>query len=747
MKIRNKQIFVHSFIILFAFMLIFSFCSYTSKAEANFNQGSSNQTKFPKSSQLIPKKVRVAIYNEPNLIRPSYASVGVLSNNFSNIEAILLSAGYEVSTLTTAQIYNHELITAKYDVFLLVDNLPKSNISNYVKEFWLGGGGLLSFDSALSYICYAGILPPESEGDEGYSIYWNYVVSGVENITVRNPVSKSYNLGDTFTVYDSDWATLDWSALMGTSIASDVYKIASINGNDNAATVIAYEPTFLSGGRVVHILTNRELDANELVIDAIEWLCPRPKGRILFDLSHLPYYGIDAWDSLASYYPRYEIWRDNLVNRSFTLDKLYPSASGNLTAQNLVPYDLLVIALPEYNFTSNEILAVTNWVNNGGGLIAIGETTTLNDQNKNINYLLENFDLKMNLTNSGSGSGTYQVEHPTHEGCSQLAVVAPGLVIYSRDAFPIWGSDANNIFVAGQEYGNGRIILMSDIAPFRDSTILSADNLQYAINLANWLTASQAEVLLYLDQVGGTDPNDNYYRAPVTNALNDLMISFYLTSDIYYFNLSLGVDEYPLAIIDNPVYPISSYFSDILNYMKSGGHLIISSYMYASTSGNPLWDYLGFEPTGATFTVPQTIYIWDNMHPIFNTPVNYGSTSISSTYNYVIVDVCNLTIYSNATAIAGLTNSAQIEGAAIILGAGGRAITNAMLITTYMDDTNDSTYPDAYEIWKNEISYMMSIIHPTTTPEGLDLIWIIIIVVGIVGAFVAIIIIVKKRKK
>ena len=117
---------------------------------------------IPKASQFVPRNIRVAIYDEPNVTVPSYG-ISVLTYNYSNIESILTSAGYIVSNLTTTQILNHELTTAKYDIFILVDNLPRESIVNDVKEFWLGGGAILSFDSAISYLCYAGILPPESE--------------------------------------------------------------------------------------------------------------------------------------------------------------------------------------------------------------------------------------------------------------------------------------------------------------------------------------------------------------------------------------------------------------------------------------------------------------------------------------------------------------------------------------------------------------------------------------------------------
>ncbi len=89
----------------------------------------------------------------------------------------------------------HMLRTADFDVFMMPDNLPRENITNLVKDFWLSGGGILAFDSSGLFLCYMGILPPESAGSDGYSTYWVYSGQDV-NITTRNPVSKSYSLGN-----------------------------------------------------------------------------------------------------------------------------------------------------------------------------------------------------------------------------------------------------------------------------------------------------------------------------------------------------------------------------------------------------------------------------------------------------------------------------------------------------------------------------------------------------------------------
>ncbi|NVM34928.1 MAG: hypothetical protein HWN81_04985 [Candidatus Lokiarchaeota archaeon] len=714
MNKQNKTLISILMICFMVFAIIPSFLITPSAIQTTINFDTvDNQEPEPKTSQFIPRTIRVAIYNEPNISVPVYAQAGTpsLNNNYTGLLQLLQGAGYQVDELTCDDIYNHKLMTADYDVFVMVDNLPKVNITDYVKEFWLGGGALLSFDSAIAYLCYYGILMSESVGDEGRHTYYDYTALKPNNISSRHPTTQDYQVNDKYSCVFTN-AFLYWDYLLTTSVGGMVTKLANTDGNNNMATAVALERTD-QGGRIV-LLPGRTnvigTNMSNLIIDAVDWLCPRPKGRILFDLSHLNGYGVDLWDNPFVDFPdnRFTLMRNNLVNRSYTFDKLYPSALGNLTTSNLAPYDLLIINLPDTNFTASEVTSVTNWINNGGGLLALGDNPLVPsvwDRSKNLNYLLSSFDLSL-IYDFGTNFLTTSFEHPTEEGCSSLTMAGCSLLNYTGNAYPLWGNSPTDICIAGEEYGNGRVILTSDINLFDNSRIGLTDNLQYSINVVNWLTATNAEVLIYIEQPNVADPNDNEYRGPVATALNDLNIPFHLTFDIEYFNLSLSTGDFKLAIIDHSRINIESYFGDILDFMKSGGFLILSTSQYYYGSGDGLWDYLGFYYAGDTFNTPPDLYIWDITHPIFNLPANYGTNTINTTLNFVSVDMVNTSLHNNATAIAGLTSTSSNDGAAIILGAGGRAITNTMLLSTYYEDTDNSTYPDAVEIWENEIAFM-----------------------------------------
>ena len=650
----------------------------------------------PKTSQFIPRTIRVAIYNEPNTTLPSYGS-GTLKNNLTDTITILTNAGYQVTNITTQEIYDHKLKTGDYDVFVMADNLPKTNITNYVKEYWLGGGGLLTYDSAISFLCYAGILPPESMGDHGRFTYWWYL-AGMHSIYQRHPVSKHYSSGDLFTTFTTT-GTFDWAILQTTSIASDLVRIATIDGSPNDVTVLGFDPS-KGGGRVVQMPFTNGLISSimaDLVSDAIEWLCPRPKGRILFDLSHMNGFGVDPWDiPYTMFSTRFSIMRDNLVKRSYTFDKLYPSALGNLTTNNLAPYDLLIVNLPYTNFTASEVTSVTNWINDGGGLLALGDEYVY-EGSKNMNYLLSSTGLSILDVGPHVNLAT-SFEHPTEEGCTSLTMFSGDQVNYVGNAFPLWGNSPTDITIAGEEYGNGRIILTGDML-LSDDRIGNTDNLQFSINAANWLTASQAKVLLYVNE----PLSPNYYVTPVAQALNELGIPFALTFDSSYLNLSLSLYSWELVVVDMPLFSMN--FDYFIDYVDSGGRLIMSNYNINTVPLHPLWAKLGFSYTAA---LPDfvPIFPWISSHDIFTTPALYGAGNFTPFWDYGDEGDL-LTVYPNATALAGTTSSAQTGKAIIVLRNDGKTLYNGYLIDEFSNDIDDSTYEDSFELWLNEIAFMV----------------------------------------
>ena len=146
----------------------------------------------------------------------------------------------------------------------------------------------------------------------------------------------------------------------------------------------------------------------------------------------------------------------------------------------------------------------------------------------------------------------------------------------------------------------------------------------------------------------------------------------------------------------------------------------MSSWNYYDNDGFELWDYLGFEYGGSRHMAPLDIHFWDTTHNIFNFPIDFGANSMITTTNWGGYSCSDLNPHSNGTSIAGISVTIdEVNKAAIIIGAGGRAITNSMIISEYDGDTDDSTYLDNYELWLNEIAYMtLQPKAPTITSAG-----------------------------
>jgi hypothetical protein len=722
---RLKHVLVLTILILPMFVL-----APTLVASPNEALASPEKVDTSLPAQFVEETLRVAVYAESNLTLPAYATGGVYTNHYQNVIDLLESAGYAVTALSTQDILDHELMVADYDAFVLPNQLPRESIINHIKDYWLGGGGILCFDSAMGYLFYAGLIDPSYEGDfmkypENFNGRWAYQPFDGILTQERHPVTKSLD-ADTIYPFTEDAVYLGGFEL-GPLLGERYIELAIWPANPDWTLLVAFDNPD-RGGKIVQLPGNCsqfETWMEPVVADAIDWITPRPKGRILVDLFHDNWFPIDMWDPMREYYPM-ETWRDGMVNHSYIVDK----SLSALTAAKLANYDMLVVCMPNGNFTAAEVEAVRAWVENGGGLFLLADEIYLLDVAPNSNYLISPFDISVNQTTPGTGFGVTVVPspelHPLHENALYLEFGHGSSLNITGDAYPLWFFDGN-IVGAGQEYGEGRVIVSGDGNIIGDGLeVLNQDNYQYLLNVANWLTAATADVLLHVYNLGISDA----WEAPAIDALNDLGIPFYLTENHYYMNLSLYSQQWSLVIIDVCWPGLQPYLEDFSSYLDTGGDLIVSWYRVDSFQTDPLYSKIGFEysddlPDKAPF------HIWDDGHGIFNHPHDYGAMNFTAADDYGDEGDL-LTVYPNATALAGYTTTDQPGNATIVLGFGGHALFNAYLIDQLSGDTDDSTYSDARELWENQIAFMYydrpTIDHPADvtymeTEVGNEIVW------------------------
>jgi hypothetical protein len=685
----------------------------------------------------IPRDARVAIHDEANLTAPAISAAVNLTNNLAEITTLLEGAGHTVELLTEADILNHELITADYDVFILVNNVPRPSIANLVKEFWLGGGGLMSFNGAMSYLWYGGIIDPSHTTDQ-YVSNWLYLPSDTQNVSSRHPTMKDHHINDTISERAENWATTATGVLDQYAIYPDTTIMLRNVSFPYYVTAFAVDLSHY-GGRIVQLPgdgSSIPADFESIIVDSVEWLIPRPKGRIVYDLSHSPRLAVDAWDDLATIYDSdhsFTQFRTFAVNHTYTFDKLYPSPDGNLTALRLAKYDVLVIVWPDLNYTTAEYLAVEEWVNGGGSLLVLGDRTGLGGPgNTNINMMLQNFDMSLGTTDVMNNALVSPGTHVTLEGCTSLSISYRNYLSVLGDAVTIW-TDAANPVVAGQEFGQGRAILTADMNIFDNEHIPEANNVRFALNALNWLTANDAEILVF------TDFSFSYmgYKDPVSLALNDLGRPYQLFITSEYIDDFLDSKSWELVIINEVNYALSSgELDELYAYVDAGGKLLMSYYDMDAAVTHPLWSKLGVEYS-STLSGAPAMYIWDATHPIFTQPNNRNSANFTSAYPFGD-DGDTVTVLDGFTALAGSTTSVQNGTALIVANSSRQTLYNGYLIDACTGDEDDSTYKDSVELWQNEIVFMTT--SPTVTVPTLPLDTTTLLIIG--GAVLALIVIV-----
>jgi thermitase len=231
------------------------------------------------STVVIVRRIisRVAVLN--TFYVPSYF-VGGASNDYQTLVDALNARGFYAEALTNEEIMNGAL--SNFDVFVMVDNVPSESAVPFVVDFWQRGGGLIGFDSAICFFCYAGVLPSESVGYNGYGAYWDYGTSPLTMISAVHPVTEGYTVGQIISGTGGD-AEYKVDALNGNSTLPYYTKLAENLFYSNGACVSAFEPP--TCGKVVHIWDAQHWSNGNIqlmILNALQWAT---KPRYEHDLS------------------------------------------------------------------------------------------------------------------------------------------------------------------------------------------------------------------------------------------------------------------------------------------------------------------------------------------------------------------------------------------------------------------------------------------------------------------------------
>jgi hypothetical protein len=219
----------------------------------------------------------------------------------------------------------------------------------------------------------------------------------------------------------------------------------------------------------------------------------KPRGKIGSNLTHL---------------------KEHLEKQGFICR---PFMEFPITKQNLAPYDILVVACPDFSkFSKDEIEVIYNWVkNDGGGLIMLSHAGGDKGRRSNLAELAEKFGINFENDQVLDRTKNFGIEnlpeiknfnppHPITEGIESICFRAGcSLTTFGAGAFPIAISNEtsdpfNAPLIVVCEIENGHVIGCGSYEIFRDKISGGFDHEQHAqlaTNMFTWLKSQYREEL------------------------------------------------------------------------------------------------------------------------------------------------------------------------------------------------------------------------------------------------------------
>jgi len=349
---------------------------------------------------------------------------------------------------------------------------PSNNISNFIEgSLWTNqeltgktvGSKSGSSDFAVDLQLYPfgekTITREAVQTSLPYTINWTFDFK-LHNVTVSgcNVSDEKVNEGlkliliETPSYIVNGIKSLWYDGTPGPILILDNQTIPIVSGDRNtipipSVVVVARE---FGKGRVVASLggffTDKALnlfDNRVFARNVIEWLSRLNRGKILVSRGH------SEWD----FGPGFDEFRRMLENLGYNVTLYY----GSLTPEILSNYDVLLIGTAWGNFTQEEISAILNFVNNGGGLLLTGlgwswppENPTLD--NYPMNIIGEHFGIRWidsyiedkDPQDNYNGSPIFHVFYPNIEIGTipqAIALINNTLEKYGNNLPSILGSD------------------------------------------------------------------------------------------------------------------------------------------------------------------------------------------------------------------------------------------------------------------------------------------------------------------
>lgn len=226
---------------------------------------------------------------------------------------------------------------------------------------------------------------------------------------------------------------------------------------------------------------------------------------VLWDTSHGVYvsstFGGDGYQ--PSQYGYYQTLAEHLSHYDFTVD----TTSRGFLSDDPGGYDVIVVCLTSAfnsSYTSAEVERIVDFVDDGGGLLIMGDRPLA--PNANIQPVASEFGITLGSSDLSPFEITTSdlTGHPIFDGVDEMFMYAAGELSTNTPAFPVaWQEETEKTIAAVAQYGQGRVVALGDCTLWSwvnmyEERFYTADNPQFAVSTFTYLAVPEPATLLLL---------------------------------------------------------------------------------------------------------------------------------------------------------------------------------------------------------------------------------------------------------
>lgn len=198
----------------------------------------------------------------------------------------------------------------------------------------------------------------------------------------------------------------------------------------------------------------------------------------------------------------YQLLVEHLGDNGFTVD----TTSQGFLVDDPAGYDVAVVCLTSAfygSYTAGEVTRIVDFVNDGGGLLIMGDM--LLAPNANIQPVASEFGITLGVSDLDSFFvyTSDLASHPIFSAVNSVFVYAAGELSVSAPSLAVaWEQGTGKAVATVAQYGQGRVVALGDCSIWSVSDnwdyLNEADNAQFSVNTFNFLAVPEPATVFLL---------------------------------------------------------------------------------------------------------------------------------------------------------------------------------------------------------------------------------------------------------